>query len=222
MIQKTGDMWLLHMVLQYDYKFRDNAYIYKQNKFKIKDSEHELPRLQGFVTHALQRFYQYWKSRLHTYNKECGSTHEERLDNPHEDFPIENWRRCCATFDSDDFKTKKNNNVKPPVDVIWLAEHTHTDDGVLVWVDDKRSKQVHVSIVFKCSLTCKSSNYINDLHDLVQNKDKEGTTQTQEEMLLQVLGPKSGYTRGKGSGYGGSIKARINEEQQQKIHEQQK
>jgi len=41
-------------------------------------------------------------------------------------------------------------------------------------------------------------------------------------MLLQVLGPKSGYTRGKGSGYGGSIKARINEEQQQKILEQQK
>jgi len=41
-------------------------------------------------------------------------------------------------------------------------------------------------------------------------------------MLLEVLGPKSGYTRGKGSGYGGSIKARINEEQQQKIREQQK
>ncbi|KAJ8423323.1 hypothetical protein Cgig2_023440 [Carnegiea gigantea] len=101
--------------------------------------------------------------------------------------------------------TKKNNNVKPTADVIWLAEHTHTDDGVLVWVDDKRSKQVH-----------------SELHDLVQNKDKEGAPQTQEEMLLQVLGPKSGYTRGKGSGYGGSIKARINEEQQQKICEQQK
>ncbi|KAJ8425414.1 hypothetical protein Cgig2_010253 [Carnegiea gigantea] len=63
---------------------------------------------------------------------------------------------------------------------------------------------------------------ISDLHDLVQNKDKEAAPQTQEEMLLQVLGPKSRYTRGKGCGYGGSIKARINEEQQQKICEQQK
>jgi len=41
---------------------------------------------------------------MHTYYKECGATHEEHLDNPPEDFPIDNWRRCCATFDSDDFK----------------------------------------------------------------------------------------------------------------------
>jgi len=54
--------------------------------------------------YAMQRLYRYWKSRLHTYYKECGATHEERLDNPPEDFPIDNWRRCCATFDSDDFK----------------------------------------------------------------------------------------------------------------------
>ncbi|KAJ8437671.1 hypothetical protein Cgig2_028609 [Carnegiea gigantea] len=205
--------------------------MWPQNKFKIKDSEHELPRLQAFVMYAMQRLYRYWKSRLHTYYKECGATHEERLDNPPEDFSIDNWRHCCATFDSDDFKnksarnsknrksdkwckhstgnlafpevedilTKKNNKVKPTADVIWLAEHTHIDDGVLVWVDDKRSKQMH-----------------SDLHDLVQNKDKEGAPQTQEEMLLQVLGSKSTYTCGKGSGYGGSIKARINEEQQQK------
>ncbi|KAJ8440100.1 hypothetical protein Cgig2_026451 [Carnegiea gigantea] len=132
-----------------------------QNKFKIKDSEHELPRLQAFVMYAMQRLYQYWKSRLHTYYKECGATHEERLDNPPEDFLIDNRRRCCATFDSDGFKTKKNNNVKPTADVISLVEHTHTDDdGVLLWVDDKRSKQ-------------------SGVHDLVQNKNKEGAPQTQ-------------------------------------------
>ncbi|CAH9148036.1 unnamed protein product [Cuscuta epithymum] len=40
-------------------------------------------------------------------------------------------------------------------------------------------------------------------------------------MLLHVLGPKSGYTRGKGNGYGGSAKARLQVEQQQKLRQQQ-
>lgn len=60
----------------------------------------------------------------------------------------------------------------------------------------------------------------------MQDKDKEPEgdqtrPQTQEEMLLHVLGPKSGYTRGKGNGYGGSAKARMQEEQQQIMRKQQ-
>ncbi|XP_021717634.1 uncharacterized protein LOC110685414 [Chenopodium quinoa] len=35
------------------------------------------------------------------------------------------------------------------------------------------------------------------------------------------IGPKSGYTRGKGSGYGGSSKARLQQEQQQNLRKQQ-
>ncbi|KMS95835.1 hypothetical protein BVRB_004590 [Beta vulgaris subsp. vulgaris] len=40
-------------------------------------------------------------------------------------------------------------------------------------------------------------------------------------MLLHVLGPKSGYTRGKGTGYRTSAKARLQEQQQQVMQKQQ-
>ncbi|XP_021764044.1 uncharacterized protein LOC110728709 [Chenopodium quinoa] len=45
--------------------------------------------------------------------------------------------------------------------------------------------------------------------------------QTQEDMLVQVLGAKSGYIRGKGNGYRGSTKARLQEEQQMIMLKQQ-
>lgn len=40
-------------------------------------------------------------------------------------------------------------------------------------------------------------------------------------MLLHVLGPKSGYSRGKGTGYRTSAKARLQEQQQQVMQKQQ-
>ncbi|XP_065877371.1 uncharacterized protein [Euphorbia lathyris] len=106
--------------------------------------------------------------------------------------------------------TKENDGVLPPADVVWLAEHTRTNgQGILEWVNDNRSKKIH-----------------EQLHQLVEDKDKEPEgdethPQTQEEMLLHVLGPRSGYTRGKGSGYGGSAKAQLQHEQQQNMCKQQ-
>lgn len=36
----------------------------------------------------------------------------------------------------------------PEPDVVWLAEHRNVDsDGVLKWVKDGRSKEIHVSII---------------------------------------------------------------------------
>lgn len=60
----------------------------------------------------------------------------------------------------------------------------------------------------------------------MNDKDKEvegdqSRPQTQEEMLLHVLGPKPGYTRGKGTGYRSSAKARLQQEQQQIMQKQQ-
>uniref|UniRef100_A0A803N670 Uncharacterized protein n=1 Tax=Chenopodium quinoa TaxID=63459 RepID=A0A803N670_CHEQI len=110
----------------------------------------------------------------------------------------------------DEDKTEKNDGVLHTADVVWLAQHTTINEGgILQWVDDNRSKEVHAQ-----------------LHQLVQDKDKEPEgdqprPQTQEEMLIHVLGPKSGYTRGKGNGYGGSAKARLQEEQQQIMRKQQ-
>lgn len=160
-----------------------------KNKFNIKDSSTQLPRLQAFVTDAMQRLYRFWKARLHAYYKECGDTHEERLENPPTYFPLSSWIACCETFNSDKFKkrsmqnsknrrsdkwikhstgnlsfpeteyilTEKNDGVLPPADVVWLTQHTTTDDGgVLRWTNDARSKEIHAQ-----------------LHQLVQDKDKE-------------------------------------------------
>ncbi|KAJ8429050.1 hypothetical protein Cgig2_023921 [Carnegiea gigantea] len=68
--------------------------------------------------------------------------------------------------------TKKNNNVKPNVDVISLTEHTYTrDKGVPEWVDDTESSCQVIPII-------------------LSNKDKERAPYTWEEMLFQLLGPK--------------------------------
>ncbi|XP_048497437.2 uncharacterized protein LOC104886439 isoform X2 [Beta vulgaris subsp. vulgaris] len=223
-------------------KYGDSMWLQVKNKFNIKDSSTHLLRLQAFATDVMQRLYRFWKSRLHSYYKECGDTLEERLQNPLTDFPIESWKACCAKFDDDKFKkrslqnsknrrsdkwtkhttgnlsfpevehilTERNGNVLPEPDVVWLAEHTNVDgDGVLKWVKDGRSEEIHAQ-----------------LHQLVKDKDKEpegdqSRPQTQEEMLLHVLGPKSGYTRGKGTGYRTSAKARLQEQQQQVMQKQQ-
>ncbi|KAL2904296.1 3-isopropylmalate dehydratase large subunit [Bienertia sinuspersici] len=143
-----------------------------------------------------------------------------------------------------------NDNVLPDPNVVWQAEHKTLDgEGVLKWVNDGRSKDIH-TCTFKISL--KAGLYIT-IQDLsypnyrensakifiicyvfsfrpkfigLKDKDKEpegneSRPQTQDKMLLHVLGPKSGYTRGKGNGYRGSAKARLQEEQQKIIQNQQ-
>ncbi|KAL2930299.1 Protein translocase subunit SecA, partial [Bienertia sinuspersici] len=163
---------------------------------------------------------------------DCGDTLEERINNPPANFLIESWKACCAKFDDEKFKkrslqnsknrrsdkwtkhtignlsfpevehilTETNGNVLPDPDVVWLAEHTIlVAEGVLKWTQ---------------------------LHQLVKDKDKEpegneSRPQTQEEMLLHVLSPNSGYTQGKGNGYRGSAKVRQQEEQQKIFQNQQ-
>ncbi|KAL2894885.1 Calcineurin-binding protein 1, partial [Bienertia sinuspersici] len=191
-------------------KHGHSMWLQVKDKFNIKDSTTNLLRLEAFVTDAMQRLYRFWKARLHYYYKECGDTLEERINNPPTDFPIESWKACRAKFDDEKFKTETNDNVLPDLDVVWLAEHTTLDgEGVLKWVNDGRSEDIHAQ-----------------LHQLVKDKDKEpkgneSRPRTQEEMLLHVLGPKSGYTRGKVNGYRGSAKARLQEEQQKIIQNQQ-
>lgn len=114
---KYGDSMLLQVKVNlYKYKLIRVSYFIDQiccnndileqfqNKFNIKDSSTHLLRLQAFATDAMQRLYRFWKSRLHSYYKECRDTFEERLQNPPTDFPIESWKACCAKFDDDKFK----------------------------------------------------------------------------------------------------------------------
>ncbi|KAL2937879.1 RIMS-binding protein 3C, partial [Bienertia sinuspersici] len=78
--------------------------------------------------------------------------------------------------------TQENQGVKPPADVIWLVEHTtRNNEGVLQWVDESRSKSKEIHEQLKVVVA---------IH---------GDSMTQEEILLDVLKPRSGYFRGKGT-----------------------
>ncbi|KAK7255493.1 hypothetical protein RIF29_28904 [Crotalaria pallida] len=152
---------------------------------------------------------------------------EERLKNPPPDLPQDQWEYCVKRFGSEEFKkisernsknrlsekrcthttgnlsfaefedkmVKLNKGVKPHADAIWLAEHTHENaDGELKWVDTDELKEVI------------STN---------------GATMTQEEVLLEVLKPRSGYFRGKGTALRGFTKGQHQILQQKEMQNQQ-
>uniref|UniRef100_A0A803NDN4 DUF4216 domain-containing protein n=1 Tax=Chenopodium quinoa TaxID=63459 RepID=A0A803NDN4_CHEQI len=103
----------------------------------------------------------------------------------------------------EDILTQENNGVKPPADVIWLIEHTkENDEGVLEWADESRSKEIHEQLKVVVAA--------------------HGESKTQEEILLDVLKPRSGYFRGKGTALPGFSKGRHQLEHQSLIREQQK
>ncbi|XP_057522640.1 uncharacterized protein LOC130802649 [Amaranthus tricolor] len=110
--------------------------------------------------------------------------------------------------ESEDVLTKENDNVKLTADKVWLIQHTRKNDqGKLEWLDT-RSKEIHVK-----------------LKDVVASA---GDSMTQDEILLRVLGQKSGHVRGKGTGIRAYSKEKaqieqrkIVEQQQEKIQEQQ-
>ncbi|KAL2899706.1 tRNA uridine 5-carboxymethylaminomethyl modification enzyme MnmG [Bienertia sinuspersici] len=191
-------------------KHGHSMWLQVKNKFNIKDSTTNLLRLETFVTDAMQRLYRFWKARLHYYYEECEDTLEERINNPPADIPIESWKACCAKFEKRSLQNSKNRR------------------------SDKWTKHTTGNLSFpevEHILTETNGNVLPDpdvaqLHQLVKDKDKEpegneSRPSTQEEMLLHVVGPKSGYTQGKGNGYRGSAKARLQEEQQKIIQNQQ-
>ncbi|KAL2925626.1 Glutamate--tRNA ligase 2 [Bienertia sinuspersici] len=103
----------------------------------------------------------------------------------------------------EDILTQENQGVKPPADVIWLVEHTtRNNEGVLQWADESRSKEIHEQLKVAVAT--------------------HGESMTQEEILLDVLKPRSGYFRGKGTALRGYSKGGMQLEHQNLINEQQK
>ncbi|XP_021750931.1 uncharacterized protein LOC110716606 isoform X2 [Chenopodium quinoa] len=206
-----------------------------EEKFQVKEGSSYI-KMQAFAIETMQRLYRLWKSRLHNYYKNggCGQNDEERLKNPPPDLPQNQWKHCVERFSSEPVKamsernsrnrlsvkrtkhttgnnsfaeaehvlTCENNGVKPSADVIWLFEHTTKNkEGQLQWADDSRSKEIY-----------------DQLKVVVAT---HGESMTQEEILLDVLKPRSGYFRGKGTALRGYSKGtRKHLEQQKKIQEQ--
>ncbi|KAL2923200.1 Kinesin-like protein KIN-14I [Bienertia sinuspersici] len=176
-----------------------------EGKLEIKEGGSYM-KLQSFVVDTMQRLYRLWKARLHYYYKSLGSelTNEERLKYPPPDLPQDKWQYCVEQFGSTEFKTQENQGVKPPADVIWLVEHTtKNNEGVLQLADESRSKEIHVRTTKSCCCY-------------------HGDSMTQEEILLDVLKPKSGYFHGKGTALRGYSKGGMQLEHQNLINEQQK
>ncbi|KAL2900628.1 Reticulocyte-binding protein 2-like protein a [Bienertia sinuspersici] len=175
-----------------------------EGKFEIKEGGSYM-KLQAFAVDTMQRLYRLWKARLHFYYKSLGTelTNEERLKYPPPDLPQDQWQYCVERFGSTEFKTQENQGVKPPADVIWLVEHTtRNNEGVLQWADESRSKEIHEQLKVAVAT--------------------HGDSMTQEEILLDVLKPRSGYFRGKGTALRGYSKGGMQLEHQNLINEQQK
>ncbi|KAL2924035.1 Two-pore potassium channel 3 [Bienertia sinuspersici] len=191
-----------------------------EGKFEIKEGGSYM-KLQAFAVDTMQRLYRLWKARLHFYYKSLGTelTNEERLKYPPPDLPQDQWQYCVERFGSTEFKkisernsknhlsekrtktttgnlsfaevedilTQENQGVKPPANVIWLMEHTtRNNEGVLQWADESRSKEIHEQLKVVVAT--------------------HGDSMTQEEILLDVLKPISGYFRGKGTALRGYSK----------------
>ncbi|KAL2896518.1 Reticulocyte-binding protein 2-like protein a, partial [Bienertia sinuspersici] len=209
-------------------------------KFEIKEGGSYM-KLQAFAVDTMQRLYRLWKARLHYYYKGLGSelTNEERLKYPPPDLPQDQWQYCKISERNSKnrlsekrtktttgnlsfaeveeilvimysmsklckfFLDTRKQGVKPPADVIWLVEHTtRNNEGVLQWADESRSKEIHEQLKVAVAI--------------------HGDSMTQEEILLDVLKPRSGYFRGKGTALRGYSKGRMQLEHQNLINEQQK
>ncbi|XP_038698633.1 uncharacterized protein LOC119996164 [Tripterygium wilfordii] len=189
--------------------------MWTQVKEKFMVAEGKQYKFQAFVIDTMRRLYRIWKHRLHEMYKRF-ETDEERLENVPSDVKSEDWKLLIEYFSSEKFQKISQRNAanraklvtkhtcgtrsfteveesmrdpisgkKPPPDEIWLKQHTKkSKEGELQW-SDPISKEVH-----------------EKLHDLVvqQEETPPESQLTNDEMLLQVLGQKSGYFRGKGAG----------------------
>ncbi|KAK7268090.1 hypothetical protein RIF29_20776 [Crotalaria pallida] len=167
-------------------------------------------KMQAFVVDTMQHLYRLWKSRLHQYYKSMTSD-EERLRNLPPDLPQDQWEYCVRRFGSDEFKKiseRNSNNRRSDNRCIHTTgpksfaefEDELNDDGVLEWADQERSKKIH-----------------DELKNVV---DTRGDEMTQEEVLLEVLKPRSGYVRGKGTALRGYAKGQHQLQQQQEFQKQ--
>ncbi|KAF5744017.1 hypothetical protein HS088_TW08G00605 [Tripterygium wilfordii] len=189
--------------------------MWTQVKEKFIVAEGKQYKFQAFVIDTMRRLYRIWKHRLHDTYKRF-QTDEERLENVPSDVKSEDWKLLIEYFRSEKFQKISQRNTanraklvtkytcgtrsfaeveesmrdpisgkRPPPDEIWLRQHTKkSKEGELQW-SDPISKEVH-----------------EKLHDLVvqQEETPPESQLTNDEMLLQVLGQKSGYFRGKGAG----------------------
>lgn len=187
----------------------------KQVKEKFMADPHNEFRFDAFLLSTMQRLYRCWKNRLHMiyikYNND-----EERMTNIPDDVTPKAWKKLMDHFSSLEFQKVSQRNSKnrsklttkhtcgtrsyaeveemtrdpitgekSPPNEVWLKQHTKmTDVGEVLWSDPK-SKEIH-----------------GQLHQFVieQTNVDEGEQMTRDEILLHVLGEKSGYFRGKGVG----------------------
>ncbi|XP_073107436.1 uncharacterized protein [Elaeis guineensis] len=196
----------------------------------MEDDRNEY-RLCAFVLAPMQRLYRGWRNRLHDLYKKF-RTDEERLANIPEDVTPEDWKYMMAYFSSDAFQKVSKRNAanraklvtkhtcgtrsyaeveestrdpetgeKALPDQVWLIQHTKKNkEGELVWSDPK-SKEIH-----------------EQLEEVVQQTQENESQMTRDDILLQVLGQKSGYFRGKGAGKKApSKRVRYNENVQEEV-----
>ncbi|KAL2896873.1 Synergin gamma [Bienertia sinuspersici] len=193
------------------------------------------------VVDTMQRLYRLWKLRLHYYYKspKCGKTDQGHENNPPPDLPIEQWKYCVKHYGSDEFKCF---NLVFSYKVN-LSVHIVSERNSKSRMSDKKVIHTTGNLAFANVETKENDNVKPSTgvvwlieHTRKNKKDKlkhvvteVGDTMTQEEILIQVLEPRSGYIRRKGTTLRNYVRGKqqleqrkLVEEQQGKIQEQQK
>ncbi|KAK6923244.1 Rhamnogalacturonate lyase [Dillenia turbinata] len=116
--------------------------------------------------------YLYRKWKSELYGKyKKYSNDEERMQNIPPELEKENWKAMLDIFGSPTFLMDEETGKLPLASSVWLAQHQMTKDGVYDW-HDMQSKEIY-------------------------NENSSNV----EDVLIEILGAKSGYVCGKGLGY---------------------
>ncbi|OIT36597.1 hypothetical protein A4A49_06472 [Nicotiana attenuata] len=201
-------------------KHGDAMWLKVKDKFEATGVREHV--LQALVVNTMKRLFRTWKTRLHVeYSRYA--TDEERLSHRPSDVTPEDWVFLLGHFGSPEFKavsernkinrgkqiTKHScgsksfaeveestrnpvNGQKAPPDRVWELQHTRKNDKEeLVW-SDPQSQQIH-----------------GQLQEIVEQQQFEENPMNADEILVTVLGERTGYVRGKGYGKRPAKKSRV-------------
>ncbi|KAK7266608.1 hypothetical protein RIF29_19257 [Crotalaria pallida] len=181
-----------------------------EEKFTIVEGG-SYEKMYAFVVDTMQCLYRIWKTRLHYYYKSMNSN-EEWLKNPPPDLPQDQWEYCVKRFGSEEFKKISERNSKNRLS---QKRYTHTTGNLsFAEFEDKMVKQNKgvkppADAIWLAEHTHENADGELEWADTVQ------------EVLLEVLKPRSGYFRGKGTALRGYTKGQHQILQQKEMQKQQ-
>ncbi|CAI0551566.1 unnamed protein product [Linum tenue] len=158
-----------------------------------------------FRTHCFNEMrasYRKYRSRLHEKYKKY-KTDEERMKHIPEGLSAEDWQQMLRLFASPEFQIDEETGKLPSASEVWMAQHSSLNaNNERKWVDSSSEHYYHE---------------IRRTEEEVMPVDE--TVNDNEDVLRVVFGARSGYVRGKGTGYKSTAKGVTTNNQNEKIEQ---